>query len=139
MRSPEQAALLPEINALTALIEGYVDHVVDRVGAPMLVGYDQLSEALRRRRVETDQAIRFVEKLFGLELTTDWIDRGRSFVDRVVEQAGEEALARMWDSEEHLPTSRELDAPGLWLARIGVEVELPEADTPLDIPDYPDF
>lgn len=139
MRSPEQAALLPEINALTALIEGYVDHVVDLVGAPMLVGYSQLSEALRRRRVETDQGIRFVEKLFGLELTTDWIDRGTSFVDRIVEQAEEETLARIWESEEHLPTTAELDSPGLWLARIGVEVELPEADTPLDIPDYPDF
>jgi hypothetical protein len=36
-----------------------------------------------------------------------------------------------------LPTPNELDAPGLWLARIGVELdELPELP---EIPDFPDF
>jgi uncharacterized protein (DUF2342 family) len=36
----------------------------------------------------------------------------------VVERAGEEGLARLWHSEKELPTPAELEAPGLWLARI---------------------
>ena len=40
----------------------------------------------------------------------------------VVERAGDEALARLWVSPRELPTPAEVDAPGLWLARI----ELPE-------------
>ena len=40
----------------------------------------------------------------------------------VVERAGEDGLARLWEAERTLPTPAEIDAPGLWLARI----ELPE-------------
>ena len=32
--------------------------------------------------------------------------------------APEEGLARLWSDERNLPTPAELDAPGLWLARI---------------------
>ena len=40
----------------------------------------------------------------------------------MVERAGPEGLERLWKSERNLPTPAEVDAPGLWLARI----ELPE-------------
>jgi uncharacterized protein (DUF2342 family) len=38
----------------------------------------------------------------------------------VVERAGEDALPRLWANEDDLPTPAEVDAPGLWLARIGL-------------------
>ena len=38
----------------------------------------------------------------------------------VVERAGEDALTRLWSDELDLPTPAEVDAPGLWLARIGL-------------------
>ena len=44
--------------------------------------------------------------------------RGSTFVDGVVERAGQEGLARLWVSAAELPTPAEIDAPGLWLARI---------------------
>jgi uncharacterized protein (DUF2342 family) len=40
------------------------------------------------------------------------------FVRGVVERAGEEGLVRLWHSGKELPTPAELNAPGLWLARI---------------------
>ncbi len=36
----------------------------------------------------------------------------------MVERAGEEGLRRLWNGERELPTPAEVDAPGLWLARI---------------------
>jgi len=36
----------------------------------------------------------------------------------VVERAGIEGLNRLWEEQSMLPTASELDAPGLWLARI---------------------
>lgn len=122
MRSPAQEALLPELEALIAVVVGYVDHVMDAIGSTLLGGYGQLTEALRRRRVEAGDADRFVERLLGLELTQAQYDRGRRFVDGVVERADSAALARLWDDERNLPTPAETDAPGLWLARI----DLPE-------------
>jgi uncharacterized protein (DUF2342 family) len=116
--SPEQDALRPELEALVAVIVGVVDHVVDVVGAELIKDYPMLTEALRRRRVEAAAADRFVERLFGLELTQATYERGSSFVAGVLERAGEDGLRRLWKSDVMLPTPAEVDAPGLWLARI---------------------
>lgn len=118
MQSDVQRELLPRLEALVAVIVGYVDHVMDEIGGGLLSNYGMLTEALRRRRVEADASDRFVERLFGLELTQPAYDRGTAFVDGVVERGGPEALARLWRSERELPTPSEVDAPGLWLARI---------------------
>ena len=73
---------------------------------------------MRRHRVEASASDRFVERLLGLELTQDHFDRGRAFVDGVVERAGPDIIERLWSEAEVLPTPAEVDAPGLWLARI---------------------
>ncbi len=97
---------------------GVVDHVLDVVGARLITSYGMLTEALRRRRVEASEADRFVERLFGLELTQATYDRGSRFVEGVIERAGDDGLRRLWSGPEMLPTPAEVDAPGLWLARI---------------------
>jgi putative hydrolase len=118
IQSPRQRELLPQLEALVTTVAGYVDHVMDQVGSGLIASYPMLTEALRRHRVETDPSDRFVERLFGLELTQSQYDRGERFVQGVVERAGTSGLARLWDDEAHLPTPAEVDAPGLWLARI---------------------
>ncbi|MGI9604379.1 MAG: zinc-dependent metalloprotease [Acidimicrobiales bacterium] len=126
VQSDAQREILPYLAALVATIEGYVDHVMDDVGSRLIESYPMLTEALRRRRVEADASDRFVERIFGLELTQEQYDRGAAFIAGVVERAGSAGLARLWESEETLPTPNEVDAPGLWLARI----DLPEGDAP---------
>lgn len=123
IQSDEQRALKPQLEALVAVIVGVVDHVMDQVGTKLIGSYGMLTEALRRRRVETSEADRFVERMLGLELTQATYDRGTAFVDGVVERAGEEGLARLWESKRHLPSPPEVDAPGLWLARIDLPTD----------------
>ncbi|MTA64161.1 MAG: hypothetical protein F2518_07430 [Actinobacteria bacterium] len=141
MQSDEQRALMPRIEALVATVEGYVDWVLDTLGARLIPEYDRVTEALRRRRVEAGPASRFVERLFGLELSQSTFDRGSHFVDGIVQRSGSDALSQLWKDEAHLPTPAELDAPGLWLARVGIDSEelilddLPE----FEIPDFPDM
>jgi putative hydrolase len=118
VQSPEQRALLPRLEAVIAAVVGYVDHVMDSVGTTLMPSYNMLTEALRRRRVEADRSDRFVERILGLDLTQHQYDRGNAFVRGVVERAGDDALARLWESAESLPTPAEIEAPGLWLARI---------------------
>lgn len=118
IRSPAQHALLPELAAFVAVLVGYVDHVMDGAAARLLGASSQLTEALRRRRVDAGDGGRLVEKLFGLELSDEGIERGRTFVAGVLERADEAALARLWESGPTWPTPAEVDAPGLWLARI---------------------
>lgn len=62
-------------------------------------------------------------KLLGVEVDQAIVDKGRTFVAGVVERAGEEGLARLWQTAATLPTPAEVDAPGLWLARIELPPE----------------
>jgi putative hydrolase len=120
VRSPAQDALLPQIEAVVAVVLGYVDHVMDRIGTSLVSSYGMVTEAMRRRRVESTDADRFVERLFGLELTQARVERATAFVDGVVERGGVESLDRLWSHERNLPTPAEVDAPGLWLERIDI-------------------
>ena len=118
VRSPEQEALLPRLEALVAVVIGVVDHVMDDVGSRLIGSYQQVTEALRRRRVTTSEADRFVEKVLGIDLTQAQVDRGSAFVGGVVDREGADGLARLWKGPESMPTPAEVDAPGLWLARL---------------------
>jgi putative hydrolase len=120
VRSPAQEAQAPALDALVAAIIGTVDHVVDSVSASLLGG-SRIAEAVRRRRVEASPQDTFVEQLLGLKLSSDQVQRGQDFVRGVVERAGDEGLARLFAQPGNLPTPSELDAPGLWLARIDLD------------------
>ena len=126
VRSPRQDEILPWLEALVSVVEGYVDHIMDGIGSTLIGSHGQVTEAMQRRRVEAASSDRFVERLLGLDLTQDHFDRGRAFIDGVVQRAGSAGLDQLWTTAEVLPTPNEVAAPGLWLARIGVEVELDE-------------
>jgi putative hydrolase len=121
VRSASQEAQAPSLDAMIAAIIGYIDHAVDTVSASLLGGSSQISEAVRRRRVEASPSDTFVEQLLGLRLTRQQVDRGHSFAAGVVERAGQEGLASLFSAAGNLPTPNELDAPGLWLARLNIE------------------
>ena len=123
IQSPAQRELLPRLEAIVAVVVGYVDHLMDEIGQGLITSYGMLTEAVRRRRVAADPSDRFVDRLLGLELTQAQYERGSAFIEGVVERAGRDALERLWHSERELPTPAEVDAPGLWLARI----DLPES------------
>jgi putative hydrolase len=118
IQTPQQRELLPQLQALVASIAGYVDHVMDEVGTGLISSYGMVTEALRRRRAEADTSDRFVQQLFGLELSRQQYDRGEAFVEGILDRSGAAGLSRLWESERNLPTPAEVDAPGLWLARI---------------------
>jgi len=120
VQSDEQRAMLPELTAIVAAVEGYCDWAMDSIGTKLIGSYSMLSEALRRRRLTSGPSDRFIERMLGLELDRECYDRGASFVAGVIERGGEEALGRLWVSARELPTPNELDAPGLWLARIDI-------------------
>ena len=120
MQSEEQKFILPELEATTAVIVGYVDHVMDSVGKGLIGSYDQITEAMRRQRVEADPSDRFIERLLGLELTQAQVDRGTNFVNGVLERADTASLGRLWEDSKNFPTPNEVDAPGLWLARLDI-------------------
>lgn len=121
VRSPEQERQAPVLDAMIASIIGYIDHSVDAISSLVLGGGAQIAEAVRRRRVESAPHDSFVEQLLGLRLTRQQVERGHGFASGVTERAGHDGLSQMFNKAGNLPTPNELDAPGLWLARIELQ------------------
>ena len=121
VRSKEQEALSPTLDAMIAAIIGYIDHSVDAVASRVLGGGSQIAEAVRRRRVESTSNDVFLEQLLGLRLTRQQLERGRTFIDGVVERSGNDGISQLFSVPGNLPTPSELDAPGLWLARLEIQ------------------
>ncbi|MFZ4515372.1 MAG: zinc-dependent metalloprotease [Acidimicrobiia bacterium] len=124
MRSPRQVVTLRELQTLFAILEGFADTVCAQIGSGLIPEFTRVEEARRRHRLERGEADRFIEGLLGVELTRAQYELGEHFCTGVVERAGLEGLNRIWSSEQMLPTPAEIEAPGLWLARI----DLPESN-----------
>lgn len=119
VESAAQRELGPRLDAALAAVVGFVDYVVDGV-AVRVIGGDALrvAEAIRRRRVEASPDDVFVERLLGLRLTDRLVQRGKNFIGGVVDRVGEDRLGSLFASPEPLPTPAEIEAPGLWIARL---------------------
>jgi coenzyme F420 biosynthesis associated uncharacterized protein len=114
---PERMALLDQIQAAMAVVEGHAEHVMDAVGDEVLDSLPDLRAALNRRRREKPPVFRLLEKLLGLEMKMRQYEQGRAFCDAVVETGGIAALNRVWSGPGALPTLGELEAPDRWLER----------------------
>jgi putative hydrolase len=122
MQSERQREVLVRLQTFMSVLEGYADVVLDRIGERLIPSYGQIDEAMKRHRLVRGEADRFIEGLLGLRLEREHYERGEAFCRGVIERAGAEGLNRLWEREAMLPTPAELEAPGLWLARI----DLPE-------------
>lgn len=118
IQTDQQRRLLVPFRAFLTALSGYTDFFIEKVGQRLVGAYPLVSEAFRRRRLEDGPGRRVLGKLLGVEVDQPIIDNGHKFISGVVERAGEEGLARLWEAPATLPTPAEIDAPGLWLARI---------------------
>ena len=120
-RTAEQEALAPVLDAHVAAISGYIDYVVDSVSARLLGGASPIAEAVRRRRVQNGTNSHLVEQLLGISQTRAQQQRGRAFIQGVIERDCEALLTSLVSAPGNLPTPSEIDAPGLWLARLEIQ------------------
>ena len=122
LRSDRQRALLERARVFHGVLGGYADTILERVGRPLIPSFDRIHEAMARHRIERGEAERFIGGLLGLATERADYERGGAFCLGVVERAGAEGLNRLWDDASMEPTSNEIVAPGLWLARIDLDV-----------------
>lgn len=134
MRSSTHDLLVPQLDALVAVVLGFVDTAVTRACSALVPNHERIRSAMRQRTLSVTPADRFMERLLGIDIDESTLERGDRFMAGIVERAGDEALSRLWADELDLPTAAEVDAPGLWLARIGLDPDLP-GGADLEIPD----
>lgn len=118
--------LIERMQAAMSLIEGHAEHVMDAVGAEVLPSLERMRAAMTERRRTRAWPWRIVERLLGLEMKMRQYELGRAFCDAVVADGGPAALARVWESEQMLPSDEELQQPKRWLQRAHAPVAGPE-------------
>jgi putative hydrolase len=120
--SGEQRSLAPTLDAAVAAVIGVTDWVVDAIAARLIGGNAlTIAEAVRRRRLAaTDEEV-FVEQLLGVRVGADQVARGKAFTQGVVDRVGESGINLLLTHPASMPTAAEIDAPGLWLARVSGE------------------
>lgn len=135
MRTRTHDLLMPQLDALVAAFLGSVDLAVERVCLTLVPSHERIRRAMRARTLDVTPADRFMERLLGVDITEATLDRGRGFVDGIIDRAGDAGIDRLWGDELDLPTAAEIGAPGLWIARVGLDpsAELPDIEIPDDL------
>ena len=121
LTSDSERDTLDRVQAVMAVIEGHAEHVMDAVAPDLLPSLPRLRAAIDRRRRNQSLLSRIVGRLLGLEMKLRQYERGKSFCDEVVARGGTDALAHAFSSPEALPTLAEIDDPGAWLSRRGLD------------------
>ena len=107
-----------ELDACVGIIVAYTDYMTDHLGINMLGEHSPVPEAFKRRRLAPPQEYAAVRDLFGIDLTADGTRKGIDFVAGVVERECPDELGKLWEADANWPTPSEVKAPGLWLARL---------------------
>jgi coenzyme F420 biosynthesis associated uncharacterized protein len=115
--SPSERELLDRVQAVMAVIEGHAEHVMDAVAPDLLPSLPKLRAAIDRRRKSQSGLSRIVAKLLGLEMKMRQYEQGKRFCDAIVNEAGPDALRRLFASPESLPTLDEIERPYIWVQR----------------------
>ncbi len=118
LQGPEQRAVLDKLLALTTLLEGHADHVMDAVGPKVVPSVATIRERFTARRRGGSWIDRLLRTLLGVEAKMRQYAVGAAFVRHVEAEVGMAGLNRVWESPETLPSRAELDRPADWLRRV---------------------
>ncbi|MEV5830305.1 zinc-dependent metalloprotease [Spirillospora sp. NPDC052242] len=109
--SPRQKAALARLETTLALVEGWVDTVVNRAADNRLPEAGKLAEAVRRRRATGGPAERTFATLVGLELRPRRLREAAALWRTLTDVRGVDGRDAVWDHPDLLPTSDDLDDP----------------------------
>ncbi len=118
LQGPEQRAVLDRLLALTTLLEGHADHVMDAVGPEVVPSVATIRRRFTSRREGVGLADRLLRALLGVDAKVRQYAQGSAFTRHVVAAVGMAGFNRVWESPVALPTRAEITDPAAWLARV---------------------
>ncbi len=117
-QSPEQRQLLDSLIALSTLLEGHADHVMDAVGPAVVPSVAVIRRRFAERRKGGGLLDRLLRTLLGVEAKVRQYAEGSAFTRHVVDTVGMTGFNTVWTSPETLPTRAEIADPDAWLRRV---------------------
>lgn len=109
--TPQQKAALVRLETILALVEGWVDTVVNAVAEGRLPEAARLAEAVRRRRATGGPAERTFATLVGLELRPRRLREAGALWRALTDVRGMEGRDSVWEHPDLMPTADDLEDP----------------------------
>jgi coenzyme F420 biosynthesis associated uncharacterized protein len=118
LRSPQQRDVLERLLALSTLLEGHADYVMDAVGPAVVPSVEIIRTRFTARRKGGGLFDRFLRSLLGVEAKIRQYAEGAAFTRYVIDTVGMDGFNAVWTSPNTLPTKAEIVAPASWVHRI---------------------
>ena len=137
--TPAQQAALDRLETTLALVEGWVDEVVDTAASPHLPSAAALRETVRRRRATGGPAEATFASLVGLELRPRRLRDAAALWRAVGEARGTDGRDAVWAHPDLLPTAEDLDDPSAFVDRRALDLSaLEDSQAPPEPPEPPE-
>ena len=117
---PVQEEQVDEIQTFIVMVEGYGSYITDRAAAGLLPDIASVRAAMSTRH-RNQYRHPGLGGLFEIESTAGGYGRGAAFCAEVAARWGYDAVHRIWDRGDNLPSSRELEDATGWAARVLLE------------------
>ena len=117
LMTPDQRAMVRQMQALMSLLEGHGNFVMDAVAKDRIPGASGFRRTLHERRNRGGLEKGF-QRAIGFDVKVRQYDLGERFVANVVNRVGMEGFNKVWASPAALPTMDEIERPDAWVARV---------------------
>lgn len=114
----EQRAALGDLHALVVVMAGYVEHLLDTMGANLLPDLGRIRSAHHLRRSEPAGNDQMLDRLIGIEISADAYELGRVFIQEVNARWGPETPELLLTGPQMIPDMAEVRDPVAWAARV---------------------
>ncbi|OLR89747.1 zinc-dependent metalloprotease [Actinokineospora bangkokensis] len=118
MQSPAQREVFDRLIALSTLLEGHADHVMDAVGPIVVPSVATIRKRFNARRRGGGLFDRVLRALLGVDAKMKQYAVGAKFTTEVVDTVGMSAFNTIWTSPQTLPLRSELADPQAWIRRV---------------------
>lgn len=104
--------------ALSTLLEGHADFVMDAVGPQVVPSVELIRSRFTARRKGGGLIDRVLRSLLGVDAKLRQYEQGAKFTKHVVEAVGMDGFNAVWTSPNTLPTRAEITDPAAWVRRL---------------------
>ena len=109
------AGAVSRLETLLALVEGWLDQVVNDALGDRIPSTSTMNEAWAHRRATGGSAEKAISKVVGIELSAPKVDAAAELWRRATVAVGVDKRDRAWDHPDFLPTAEHLDNPAAFI------------------------
>lgn len=118
LQTPQQREVFDRLIALSTLLEGHADHVMDAVGPMVVPSVATIRARFTARRRGGGVLDRILRTVLGVDAKVKQYAIGAAFTRHVVDAVGMDGFNAVWTSPDTIPLRAEMGDPAAWVRRV---------------------